>query len=145
MPSITGTLAAMNVSVPSAWHNLDRYVAEFLERSYAVSWAAVTNFVGEYDPQLSTTYRVAVPASQALVDIKRVYLWLSLHLLITISGILFLVVQADMKVPVITDTTLTAFYLDSNEVYEPGSRPSLKEGALIRVRYEDGHMKMKIE
>ncbi|CEL62794.1 hypothetical protein RSOLAG1IB_10486 [Rhizoctonia solani AG-1 IB] len=145
MPSITGTLAAMNVSVPSAWDNLDRYVVEFLERSYAVSWAAVTNFVGEYDPQLSTTYRVAVPASQALVDIKRVYLWLCLHLLITISGILFLVVQADMKVPVITDTTLTAFYLDSSEVYEPGSRPSLKEGALIRVRYEDGHMKMKIE
>ncbi|KDN44024.1 hypothetical protein RSAG8_05756, partial [Rhizoctonia solani AG-8 WAC10335] len=145
MPTVSGTLAAMNVSVPSAWENVDNYVVEFLRRSYAVSWTALTNFVGENDTQVNTTYKVALPASQARVNEGRVYIWLAVQSLITISGILFLLIQASLETPVMRDTTLAAFYVNSSEVHEPGNRKNLKDGALIRLRYEDGHMNVKVE
>ncbi|KAJ1299841.1 hypothetical protein OPQ81_001112 [Rhizoctonia solani] len=145
VPTVIGTLVGMNVSVPEAWESLDDYVAEFLRRSYAVSWAALTNFVGEFDPQLNTTYKVALPASQAQVNEKRVYIWLGIQLLITLSGLLFLTVQANLETPIMIDTTLAPFYLDSSELYEPENYQSLSDGALLRLRYEDGHMKVKIE
>ncbi|KDN33100.1 hypothetical protein RSAG8_13809, partial [Rhizoctonia solani AG-8 WAC10335] len=145
MPTVIGTLTAMNVSVPSAWENVDNYVVEFLRRSYAVSWTAVTNFVGENDTQVNTTYQVALPASQARVNKGRVYIWLAVQSLVTISGILFLLIQANLETPMMRDTTLAAFYVNSSEVHEPGNRKNLKDGALIRLRYEDGHMTAKVE
>ncbi|KAG8707970.1 hypothetical protein FRC11_006929 [Ceratobasidium sp. 423] len=144
MPSVISSMILMNTSLPSA-ENRDSYTIELLTRSYAASWNALVEWVGNFDPRLNSTYSVAIQSSQAIVNSKRVGLWVGLQCLITVSGILFLLVQASTGNSMVCDTTLTAFYLDSSDVYEDGKYEQLQNGGLLRLKYDNGHTKVKVE
>lgn len=65
---------------------------------------------------------------------KRVYIWLSVQLLITISGILFLWVQAETGGLSTGNMTLAPFYLDSGDLYQSGNYERLKGGVLLQIQ-----------
>lgn len=135
MPTVISMIGLMGNGSPSSYRgNLTEHVVTLLTRSYTASWTALTNFMGEHSPSLTTTYSAALPVSRALVDLKRVYLWLVIQFLITASGILFIWVQIRTRDPIIEDTTLAAFYLDSSDVYHRGNRDRLKSGALLKLQ-----------
>jgi hypothetical protein len=83
-----------------------------LTRTYSAAWMALTDHLGAASlgfPQYNATYAVFPPSSQAQVNSLRVYIWLGLQALITLSGILFVIVQLRTGSSTITDTALTAF------------------------------------
>lgn len=143
MPAVMGVLALMNTSIPFLSTDPDEYVAALLSRSYSASWTALMDWMGSKDPPFQASYSAAIPSSQALVDSGRVYVWLCIQLLITISGALFLWVHVDAKTSGITDTTMAPFYLDSSNVYESG-RDQPPRDALLKLQYEK-HWKLKVE
>lgn len=144
MPTVTSIMTLMNTTIPLREENLDVYVAALLSRSYSAAWTALTSWLGEYVPPLQATYSAAMPSSQALVDLRRVYIWLGIQLLLTVSGALFLVLKARTQNPALDNTTLAAFYLDSSDVYQRGKYDLLKDGGLLTLRYEDGRLKVKV-
>ncbi|KAJ1304096.1 hypothetical protein OPQ81_008500 [Rhizoctonia solani] len=145
MPTAISLMTLMNSSIPSPWRNVEKYVAEVLGRSYAVSWAALVDWAGEGDDRLNSEFSPAMQSSRAKVDYSRVFTWLAIQLLITISGIAFIVLQIFLGFPMIDDTTLVAFYLDTTNLYKDGSRRITEVDALIKVDYKDGRLKLQIE
>lgn len=144
MPTVTSMMLLMGTSTPPR-ENLDEYVTTLLSRSYAATWTALTDFIGLSTPPLLTTYSPALSLSRAVVDWRRVAIWLSIQLLVTASGMLFLWALASANTPLIEDTTLVAFYLDSREVHEPGKYDQLKDGALLRLERVGGRWRVKVE
>lgn len=138
MPTVVSMMILIGAGPPYRG-NLDEHVIALLSRSYAASWTALTDFMGEWG-SLYTSYSAALPSSQAMVNPVRVYIWLGVQLLVTISGILFLFVQARTGGSMIGDMTLAAFYLDSSNVYQSGNYDQLEKGALLKVR--DGRLKV---
>lgn len=130
----------------SNWENIDEYVIGQLTRSYSASWSILTNDVCKdgtgVDPSLYTTYSVAPSSLQASVDTRRLYIWLGLQSLVTLSGIAFLYVQRRHNSPIIGDTTLAAFFLiirEGSDQYD-----SVKGGAARELEYEGDSMKVKL-
>ncbi|KAF8750140.1 hypothetical protein RHS01_09527 [Rhizoctonia solani] len=127
-----------------AWKSIDDCVAATLARTYSAAWIGLTDHLAAATlgfPQHNTTYAVSPLASQAQVNLLRVYVWLGLQSLITLSGILFVMIQLKTGSPAIADTTLTAFYLDSSAVSET-DRP---QSTARKVEYENELLKVKIE
>lgn len=142
MPTVMSVLALMNTTIPFVSTDPDEYVTALLSRAYGASWTALIDWMGARNPSFQATYSAAITSSQALVDSSRVYVWLCIQLLVTISGVLFLWVFVDAKTSVITDTTMAPFYLDSSNVYESG-RDQLPKDALLKIQYEE-HWKLKV-
>ncbi|KDN33802.1 hypothetical protein RSAG8_13102, partial [Rhizoctonia solani AG-8 WAC10335] len=125
------------------WDNVDDYVIGMLTRAYAGAWI-VLNEAGNSQSLVYTKYAVSPLAARAVVNILRVYIWLGLQSLVTLSGILFLYTQAQSSSPLIGDMTLAAFHLDSSALHEDGAYNQLWGGAGRKVELEDGYLMVKV-
>ena len=124
MPMVGGMMTMQNNSLPRAYNNLDRYVIELLIRSYAASWTSLRKSSDEstLSVSLSSDVRIAIPTSKAEVLRGRVWLWLFLNLLFTLSGVLFLVVQRSSGQKLVGSPQLAALLLDTSEVLHKKDR-----------------------
>ena len=86
MSEVIMTMADMNISIPRTYNNTELYTREMLSRSYAASWAVVTDVVsssfaspwGELPDKtgtLQTAAYIAVPSLVAVVAPWRMVLW----------------------------------------------------------------------
>jgi hypothetical protein len=130
MPMVGGMMALQNNSLPRAYNNLDRYVTELLIRSYAASWTHVRKATDVLP--LSSEVQIAIPTSHAKVLWWRVWVWLSLNLLFTLSGLLFLVVQSLSGQKLVTSPQLAALLLDTSEVLHKKNRAFCDFSALTK-------------
>ena len=149
MPEVIMTMADMNISTPRTWNNIDMYTREMLTRSYAVSWAVVTDVVGSSftspwgelprrTGSLRTAVSIAVPSTLALVAAWRVMLWFGLQALLTLSGILFLRLQMTSSKGLVTQPTLEWFLLDTHEVrMHMDFRSAMGKGSVMRLTREE--------
>jgi len=71
---------------------------------------------------LVTNVRIAVPTSRANVLWWRIWLWLLLNVMFTLSGLLFLVIQSRCSQPMIGSPSMAAFLLDTTEVLHKRNR-----------------------
>ncbi|KAG9101412.1 hypothetical protein FS749_007219 [Ceratobasidium sp. UAMH 11750] len=142
MPDIISSLALINTSIPSTWGNFDDYIIGVLGRSYSGAWSALTEYLSEASLPLTSNFTPAVPSSQAHVALWRVGLWLSIQLLATVSGIIFIIMQSRAKNRLVGDTALAAFYLDTTAV--PRHRSVEREGSL-RLRKVGDRLKVVVE
>lgn len=146
MADTTALLVQMNSSIPSSWgSDIDDYIIELLSRSYSGVWTALTNYLGTNSVPLNSNFSPALPSLRAQVELKRVYIWLSIQLLTTLCGVLFLAMQFRTEYELIGDTTMTAFELDSTEVTTEDGRERLKEGGLLKLQPKDGGLKVVVE
>ncbi|CUA72819.1 Transcription-associated protein 1 [Rhizoctonia solani] len=108
-------LSTQNNSLPSSWDNVDDYVEAVLVRSYAGAWVILN---GLLQPSiLNTSYVPSVPSLLASVDQKRVHIWLGTQLVVTVLSGIFLIIQSRLsKYPLVSDTSLTAFHLDTTAI-----------------------------
>jgi len=135
MPVVGGTMVLQNNSLPRAYNNLDQYVTELLIRSYAASW---THFRKSTNmTSLSTEVQIAIPTSRASVLWWRVWVWLSLNLLFTLSGFFFWVVQKCSGQRYIRNPQLAAFLLDTSEVLHERDRAFCDFSSLTK---DDKHL-----
>ncbi|KDN33845.1 hypothetical protein RSAG8_13064, partial [Rhizoctonia solani AG-8 WAC10335] len=125
------------------WHTADDYVIGMLTRAYTGAWSILIDYLGL--SVASTNYSVSPYATRAIVNLVRVHLWLGLQSLVTLSGILFLYIQAKSSSPLIGDTTLAAFHLDSSALHEDGAYSQFWGGVSRKVELEDGYLRVKVD
>ncbi|KAF8315895.1 hypothetical protein DL93DRAFT_2155044 [Clavulina sp. PMI_390] len=132
MPEVIATMATMNVSLPPTWNNIDQYAREMLARSYAASWTVVTDVVAssyvtsfseiaispsdEAGTGVSTPVSIAVSALRASISMTRLMVWLGLQLLLLISAIFFIMIQATAARPLSRSPELDLLMLDTSEL-----------------------------
>ncbi|EUC61172.1 transmembrane protein, putative [Rhizoctonia solani AG-3 Rhs1AP] len=108
-------LSTQNNSLPSSWDNIDDYIEAVLVRSYSGAWGLLTGIL--QTAVLNASYVPSVPSLLATVDLRRVYIWLGTQLVVTALSALFLITRSRVsKYPLLGDTCLAAFYLDTTAV-----------------------------
>jgi len=138
MPVVGETMVLQNNSLPRAYNNLNRYVTELLIRSYAASW---THFRKSTNmTSLSTEVKIAIPTSCASVLWWRVWVWLSLNMLFTLSGIFFLAVQKCSGQRLMRNPQLAAFLLDTSEVLHERDRAFCDFSSLTKDDEDFGNL-----
>jgi hypothetical protein len=131
----------MYVEKESVWNSPEDRIVGLLTRSYAASWMALTELLS--NRQANTTYSVSAPASQASVNVRRVYLWLGLQSFVPLSAVLFVFMHLRADTPIVADITLTAFYLDTSAVNE---HDRCQEAPVTRrVEFEGDRLRLKTE
>jgi hypothetical protein len=127
MPEVIMTMAVMNISIPRTYNNIELYTREMLSRSYAASWAVVTDVVGssfaspwgelpEKTGTLQTAVYIAVPSLVAVVAPWRIAWWYGLQVLLTVSGMVFLGLQMTSSKGLVVEPALEWFLLDTRAV-----------------------------
>ncbi|KAH7335055.1 hypothetical protein B0J17DRAFT_672510 [Rhizoctonia solani] len=136
LPSYLPYFGPLKGGLPNITEDVDTFVISLLVRSYSAVWNAWADVY--YRPWLpqselaQSVYKPAVPTLRADVSKSRVYAWLALQLLATCAGLVFLVVQLRSKYPLVTDTDMVAFDLDTTEVLKPNPS-SEKENTLTEL------------
>ncbi|KAH7320560.1 hypothetical protein B0J17DRAFT_685154, partial [Rhizoctonia solani] len=93
-----------------------------------------------------SSYLPSFPGLLALVDHRRVYLWLGFQLLVTVLGIIFLIIQSSRsKYPLIGDTTLTAFYVDTTAIPRSGKDAAYSGDGVLRIEPRGDRLRVRLE
>ncbi|KAG8687620.1 hypothetical protein FRC11_006901 [Ceratobasidium sp. 423] len=116
MPDVANQLVLANTSIPSSWGDLDDYVSELLIRSYSGAWNGLNQWIGNPGAPLKSDFSITVPAIKAQVHLGRVYAWFGTQLLAIFFNVIFLVGLAKSRHPLLGDTSMVPFYVDSLEV-----------------------------
>ncbi|QRW25211.1 hypothetical protein RhiXN_07160 [Rhizoctonia solani] len=145
MPLVTASIFGEKESfdVAPSWPTFDDMVIGTLTRSYAASWAALNE--GIASESLESGYSVSPPASLAVVNMLRLYLWAVLQLLVTLSGALFIYVQANSSDPILGDTTLFAFYADTSAVTSDHEWDEATGGMVHRIEPKGEYLRLKVD
>ncbi|KAB5589200.1 hypothetical protein CTheo_7358 [Ceratobasidium theobromae] len=146
MPDVTDVLHIMDLSMPDrkTTMNLDEYVISVLERSYSGAWSGLTHWMGIKNA-FNLSYSPSLQSLRAQVDQKRLFTWFALQFLITLSGVVFLFMAYRTEMPLIGDTTLTAFYLDTTEVPGCDEPDSIEGRGKLRLRSKNDGFKVAAE
>ncbi|CAE6449125.1 unnamed protein product [Rhizoctonia solani] len=141
-PAVAVSLVAHNASIPSSWNNTNEYIEALLVRSYSAAWnTLIEDMSASY---ANSAYRPSLHCSVAYVNQPRVYVWLALQLSITFLSIVFLILRSRLsKLPLIEDTSLTAFYLDTTSLPESNNPHPLMKGAL-KIQEEESWLRVKV-
>ncbi|KAG8705031.1 hypothetical protein FRC11_009369 [Ceratobasidium sp. 423] len=142
-PSVSINLVAENSSIPFPLYNVSDYIEAVLVRSYSGAWITLNyEFSTE---EFNAGYVPSLPALVADVNRGRVYGWLGIQLSVTLLSIVFLILQSRLsKHPLIGDTSLTAFYLDTTGVPRSDNNDPFMNGTL-KVKEEAKRLKLKVE
>ncbi|CEL54686.1 hypothetical protein RSOLAG1IB_07220 [Rhizoctonia solani AG-1 IB] len=143
-PAIAISLANQNSSLPSSWNDTNQYIEALLQRSYSAAWnILVDNFEMS---QVNSSYRPSLPRLIADVNQPRVYTWLGLQLSVTFLCCIFLILLSQLsEFPLIGDTTLTPFYLNTTRLPESSDTHIFTKGSLLVEEEHSNRLKVKIE
>ncbi|CAE6395546.1 unnamed protein product [Rhizoctonia solani] len=138
------SISNQNASLPSPWNNINDYVEATLVRAYSGAWTALNSRM--FTSYALSSYIPALPGLQAIVDQKRVYIWLGLQLLVVLLGAWFIAILARLsKHPLIGNTTLTGFYLDTTEIPRSNGGARSRGRGLMRIKPQGDRFKVIIE
>ncbi|CAE6445216.1 unnamed protein product [Rhizoctonia solani] len=119
MPKYFPTVTPVKGSLPNPEQSVDNYLIALCNRLYSALWNAWADISRDDGASLSSEYEPAVPTLRAEVNQLRVYAWLALQLSITVSGVIFIWLQSKSEYPLLSDTGMVAFDLDTTEVSRP--------------------------
>jgi hypothetical protein len=140
MPLVAAEMERQLVAVPlpSSFSYRD-YAAESLQRAYTSTWSSLTFNIGSLneDPGLTTRAWIASPATQAEVRLWRVYLWFGLNIMVTISGVAFMIIQFNSDQPISVQPAMTALLLDAGQILPYGSDPFQSAKSLSKLATGD--------
>lgn len=91
LPDLMTMIAVMNSSSMPTWNNMDDYVEMLIRYSYLAAWDMYHSSFDENGTSLVATRHE--PRLQATVSSARVFSWLAISLLMTLSGILLFVLE----------------------------------------------------
>jgi len=114
MPKLLTYMGLGGVSVPSP-SNITDYTIRVLPRAYGAAWTALTDTFAPSE-MLKTDVMIPVLMSRAQVFHWRVYVWLALNILLTLSGVLFIFAQRRGEKPLVVDVAIAALLLDTSRV-----------------------------
>ncbi|CAE6360366.1 unnamed protein product [Rhizoctonia solani] len=142
-PAIAASLVNQNSSLPSSWNDTNQYIEALLQRSYSGAWNILIRHLRTSDA--NSSYHPSLPSLVADVSQLRVYVWLGLQLSVTLLGCVSLIILSQLsELPLIEDTALIAFYLNTTQLPESDSPHTFVKGSLM-VKDEGQRLKVKVE
>ncbi|KAG8742815.1 hypothetical protein FRC10_000860 [Ceratobasidium sp. 414] len=133
----------------SDWPTAEAYVESMLRRSYMAGWNQVqSGFNGV--PELRTGVSLPVEFSQGRVDVRRVWAWFALQMLVSASGILFVVIQTCVDRAPVKDTALVGLFLDTRDLadYDESlatTMAHIHKGTVVSLRRAEGRLLSRVE
>jgi len=122
LPKVSQSMISGNSSVPlpyAPWpleSNITYYATEVLSRAYQSIWGALTEEFHADNVSLSTNVHIVVNDSvQAQVTFWRVWLWLGLNVMLTLSGLLWFL-YGSSELGMVFDAESTALLLDPTSI-----------------------------
>ncbi len=117
MPEVLGNMINLNISLPATYDNVDVYVPDVLNRAFNGAWSALNSLNDTYDPTYPAT-PVSLPhqVSEASVHVDRVYAWMGVNLLITISGFVLWLAQRKCQRPAVNSGVMAALLMDTRDI-----------------------------
>jgi hypothetical protein len=121
-PKVAQSMLLGNFSAPNVWNDTDIFVREMLVRSYQAAWNALTDRFQAPSTSVESRVEVPIQLSQALVAPWRIYLWVGLNFMLTLSGILFWIAQKRCKKPMVIDAGVAALLVNPVGVLDIAKR-----------------------
>lgn len=123
------------------WDTLDQYITSQLQRTYSAIWTYLVQNNGQ---DAETGVSLPVSALRGIVDIKRVWGWFALQMVVTVTGIVLVLIQAHVDRNPIRDVLLAAFFIDPS-VINPSdgllqTAMSHEKRAVVRLQREHGEL-----
>jgi len=145
-PSLGMWLNFSGYAVPQNYDTRRELAIELTSRSYQAAWAAYSDRFGNLAEE--TDVQIAIPTSRVEVIPWRVFLWVLLHLLFLVLGLLFAHIQSYCGHPWVEDPTMAIFWLDTSaiasssdgqniDLWKPGAKPP-GDGMLVLENPSDG-------
>lgn len=118
MPEVLFYMKIANISSTPVWNNLDNYSRGMLTVAYQASWNSLANYWsrGEDITAPTTTLRRPVAVLVASVSKWRVWTWLVVNALLTVSGVLVAVLQSSSLAKTVRDPVVLALMVDNSHV-----------------------------
>jgi hypothetical protein len=107
LPDVMEKVAALNISHTNGWNAIDTYTHNLVVQSYQATWSRLAEYLAQGDG-VSNTIHEPKEAVRARVSTLRIYVWIGLNMLLTVSGIVLWIVQTQCKHKVILDPTLSS-------------------------------------
>ncbi|KAF9636427.1 hypothetical protein BFW01_g7323 [Lasiodiplodia theobromae] len=119
-PEIMFALTDMNAMNGRTWGNLDGHVAGSWSAAFQASWNALNDYF-KVD-QAETTIELPVTSVKARVSSSRIYAWMVMQLLLSVSGALLALLQSCCEGRTVGCFVSTCLLTDPTEVYkDPGA------------------------
>lgn len=116
LPDVMSMVAIMNTTSLDTWGNLFNYTENLIRYSYQGSWDMLQR---NFDPNTTTLVAtIADPRVQATVSYVRVYCWLCVNLMLTLSvfPLLWLITKCDRNI--VVDGPLALLLTDPTELFK---------------------------
>lgn len=114
MSEVLKYTVSQNYSQPWISNNLDNYTSGMLTLGYHAAWSGLMRTLG------NATEDIAFNPSQnvvsASIDKSKLYIWLAMNAMLTISAILVYIAQSASKTKTVRDSAIAALTIDMTEV-----------------------------
>lgn len=119
LPDVMHTISLMNSSSVNQMGRQEAYVKTILTQSYFGIWTSMAEYFRSNERSGAVTHAaIPTPVVRAQVTVWRMWLWLGLNLLVTISGTILYILQICCGTKPTSDTVLTALMLDPSRILE---------------------------
>jgi hypothetical protein len=108
LPNLTQAMTGMNMTNIPRWDNLNKYVKSVISVTFSMGWHSMHGRLSVPQSPAADLPLVFVACLQANINKPRLFIWLSLNLLFTFTGILHFLLQRKSSRPVIIDTAAAA-------------------------------------
>jgi len=121
LPDVMNMLGLINMTTTiERWRHTDNYVKSAIQYAYSATWDAMDQKFNPNDHQVSILTPIQIVV--ASVRPERVYAWLAINLLFTISGVLQWLLQQKCERPVVIDTAAVAITTDASQLLTKESK-----------------------
>ena len=108
----------MNATESSQIGYLEYWTKLLLVQAYSATWTTMSLYFADPESSLSSEQKIPVQVVRASVSRWRMWLWLGLNALVTLSGLILMSWQATCKRKPVVDPVLAAVMLDPQKLLE---------------------------
>ena len=110
-------ISGVNLEPSRLAGSLERYLSDSLVSAYQSTWSALTDTLASMNgSSIDTRLWEPLQVLRADVSFLRIYLYLGLHLLVTLSGLILIYVQSTCCGKIVDDHVLSTILLDSTAI-----------------------------
>jgi len=110
-------MSGINLNSSGLAGSLEDYLCNSLITAYQSGWSALTDTLAR-DSNVQTQIWEPIQMLRADVSFWRIYLYLGLHLLLTLSGVMLIYIQSLCVGKTIEDSAISTIMLDNTRVVE---------------------------
>ncbi|KAJ9661528.1 hypothetical protein H2198_001908 [Neophaeococcomyces mojaviensis] len=149
IPELLFYTKVANSSLAPTWDNLNGYTIGMIATAYQAGWNSLSNTFSQ-DVMDSTDVSVPVSVLRADITSWRIWLWFGLNASLTMSGLLFGVLQWHSRTDAVAKPALAALLIDPQAIVEGNTSTShdinslIKDNISVMLRLNEGGQQLRL-